>query len=194
LAEADYSEEAANMSSTEIVTAFPLVEDILASHKDALGPDFVAYRNHVTRVLHFLFAIAPQLRESEEQVLIAAAFHDLGIWTARTFDYLDPSSRLAHEYLVARGLEPHWPEVDLIIQQHHKFRSYRGPFSLSVESFRRADLVDLSLGLIGFGLSSRLIQSVRAALPNAHYHARLIGFAGRHFLRSPLRPLPMVRW
>ena len=173
---------------------FLLVDDILASHKEALGPDFLGYRNHVTRVLHFLFAIAPQLRASEEQVLIAATFHDLGIWTARTFDYLAPSSRLAHEYLLAHSLQAHWPEIDVIIQQHNKLRPYRGPFSLSVESFRRADLVDLSLGLFRFGLASRFIRSVRDTFPNAHFHSRLTAFTARHFLRSPLNPLPMVRW
>jgi len=175
-------------------TAFPLVDDILASHEEALGPDLPGYRNHVTRVLHFLFAIAPELRASEEPVLIAAAFHDLGIWTDRTFDYLAPSSRLAHDYLTAHGLDPLWQEVDLIIQQHHKVRSYRGPFSLSVESFRRADLVDVSLGLIRFGLTPQFIQSVRGVLPDAHFHARLLAFTSHQFLRTPLRPLPMVRW
>ena len=174
--------------------AFPLVDDILASHRDALGPDLAGYRNHVTRVLHFLFAIEPQLRDAGDQILIAAAFHDLGIWTARTFDYLAPSSRLALDCLIACGLAPLWPEVDLIIQQHHKLRSYRGPFSPSVESFRRADLVDLSLGLIRFGLTSRFIHSVRDALPNAHFHARLLALTGQQLLRSPLRPLPMIRW
>jgi hypothetical protein len=175
-------------------SAFPLVDDILTSHEAALGPDLPGYRNHVTRVLHFLFAMAPQLRASEEPVLIAAAFHDLGIWTARTFDYLAPSSRLAQDYLTAHGLDPLWQEVDLIIQQHHKLRSYRGPFSLSVESFRRADLVDVSLGLSRCGLKPHFIQSIRAALPNAHFHARLLAFTGQQFLRTPLRPLPMVRW
>ena len=175
-------------------SAFPLVDDILASHKEALGPDHSGYRNHVTRVLQFLFAMAPELRTSEQPVLIAAAFHDLGIWTARTFDYLAPSSLLAYEYLTAHGLEPLRQEVDLIIQQHHKLRSYRGPFSPSVEAFRRADLVDVSLGIIRFGLAPQFVQSVRAALPNAHFHARLLAFTGRQFLRTPLRPLPMVRW
>lgn len=175
-------------------SAFPLVDEILASHEEALGPDFTGYRNHVTRVLRFLFALAPDLRASEQPVLIAAAFHDLGIWTARTFDYLAPSSVLAHDYLTAQGLDPLRHEVDLIIQQHHKLRPYRGPFSLSVEAFRRADLVDVSLGFIRFGLTPRFVQSVRAALPNAHFHARLLAFTGQQFLRTPCRPLPMVRW
>lgn len=176
------------------LSTFPLVDDILASHKEALGPDYAGYRNHVTRVLQFLFAIAPELHASEQPVLIAAAFHDLGIWTARTFDYLAPSSILAHDYLTARGLEPLWPEVDLIIQQHHKLRPYRGPFSLSVETFRRADLIDVSLGIIRLGLAPQFVRSVSAAFPNANFHVRLLTLTGRQLLRTPLRPLPMVRW
>ena len=58
----------------QALPAFSLVDDILASHKAALGPDLPGYRNHVTRVLQFLFAIAPELRASEQPVLIAAAF------------------------------------------------------------------------------------------------------------------------
>jgi hypothetical protein len=175
-------------------TAFALVDDILQSHAQALGSDLTAYRNHVTRVLHFVFAIAPHLQSAPQPILIASAFHDLGIWTAHTFDYLDPSSQLAHVYLKARGLEPLWPEVELIVQQHHKLRAYTGPFEDSVEAFRRADLVDLSLGLIRAGIKPKFIQAVRAQFPNAHFHARLVAFTGQQFLRTPLNPLPMLRW
>ena len=34
---------------------------------------------------------------------IAAAFHDIGIWTAGTFDYLEPSVRVAAAYLTGTG-------------------------------------------------------------------------------------------
>ena len=176
------------------LTAFALVDDILQTHALALGHDLPAYRNHVTRVLHFVFAIAPQLQSTAQPVLIAGAFHDLGIWTAHTFDYLDPSSQLAHDYLKKHGLESLWPEVDQIIQQHHKLRAYTGPFEASVEAFRRADLVDLSLGLIRAGLPPQFIQAVRMQFPNAHFHARLVAFTGQQFLRTPWNPLPMMRW
>ena len=176
------------------LSTFALVNDILDSHAQALGPDLPAYRNHVTRVLHFVFAMDPQLQSAAQPLLIAGAFHDLGIWTAHTFDYLDPSSCLAHGYLKAQGLEPLWPEVDLIIQQHHKLRRYTGPFEASVEAFRRADLVDLSLGLIHAGLKPEFIRAVRLQFPNAHFHKRLAVFAGQQLLRTPWNPLPMMRW
>jgi hypothetical protein len=176
------------------LSTFALVDDILQSHAQALGPDLPAYRNHVTRVLHFVFAVAPQLQSAAQPILIAGAFHDLGIWTAQTFDYLDPSSRLAHDYLKDQCLESLWPEVELIIQQHHKFRCYTGPFEASVEAFRCADLVDLSLGLIPCGLPRAFVKEVRGQFPNAHFHARLVAFTGQQFLRTPLKPLPMLRW
>ncbi len=176
------------------LSTFGLVDHILGEYAQALGPDLPAYRNHVTRVLHFVFAIAPPLQSAPLPILIAGAFHDLGIWTAHTFDYLDPSTQLAHDYLKVHGLEMLWPEVDLIIGQHHKLRTYTGPCEASVEAFRRADLVDLSLGLIRAGLNPAFIQAVRAQFPNAHFHARLVAFTGRQLLRTPLNPLPMMRW
>ncbi|MBK9442389.1 MAG: hypothetical protein IPN53_14240 [Comamonadaceae bacterium] len=73
-------------------------------------------------------------------------------------------------------------------------RTYSGPCEASVDTFRRADLVDLSLGLIRAGLNPAFIQAVRAQFPNAHFHARLVAFTGRQLLRTPLNPLPMMRW
>jgi len=177
-----------------VTTDFPVVDALLGPFADALGRDFPGYRYHVTRVLNFLFALAPQLGEAPEPVLIAAAFHDLGIWTDGTFDYLGPSRRLAREYLAARNLAHLAPEVDAVIAHHHKVRPYRGPFALSVEAFRRADLVDVSLGLIRSGIDAPYIRAVRSALPNAGFHARLAALTARQFLRTPLRPLPMVQW
>lgn len=84
--------------------------------------------------------------------------------------------------------------MDLIIQQHHKLRRYTGPFEASVEAFRRADLVDLSLGLIRAGLKPEFIRTVRVQFPNAHFHKRLSVFTGQQFLRTPCSPLPMMRW
>ena len=176
------------------VAGFPAVDALLEPFAGALGQDFEGYRNHVTRVLHFQFAISPQLRDAPEQVLVAAAFHDLGIWTGNTFDYIRPSRRLAREYLSVRGLAHHAAEVEAIIERHHKLRPYRGPFTRSVESFRQADLVDVSLGLVCSGIERRYIAAVRSAFPNAGFHKRLLALTARQFLRTPLRPLPMVQW
>ena len=173
---------------------FPVVDALIAQHSASLGRDFDAYRNHVCRVLNFFLALGAPDEGLPEAVPIAAAFHDLGIWTDATFDYLEPSVRLASAHLVRMGREALLPEVAAIIVEHHKLRPYRGPFAASVERFRRADLVDLSLGTLRCGLAPEVVGAVRAALPNAGFHARLLQLTARQFLRTPWRPLPMMRW
>jgi len=173
---------------------FPLTAALIRPFAAALDGDETGYRNHVFRVLNFFRALHDPAQEVPEAVLIAAAFHDLGIWTDDTFDYLAPSVRLAVAYLAGRRLDHLAPEVTALIDQHHKLRRYTGRFAAGVEAFRRADLVDLSLGAIRFGLPASFVGEVRASFPNAGFHRRLALLTSRQCLRAPLRPLPMMRW
>jgi len=143
-------------------TRIPRIESILERFSVELGRDRVACTNHVLRVANF-FAALGGVDACPDQVLIAAAFHDLGIWTAGTFDYLEPSVQVARAHLDSARLAHLGDEVEAIIVQHHRLRPYRGPFQSTVELFRRADLVDVSLGVIRFGLPRRLVGSVKAA-------------------------------
>jgi hypothetical protein len=175
-----------------VTTSFQVVDEVLAPHAAALGRDLAGYRNHALRVLRFALALAPAA--DVETLQVAAAFHDLGIWTDRTFDYLAPSRRLARDWLAARGRDALAPAVEAVIEQHHRLRPYRGPHAEVVEPFRRADLVDVSLGTLRAGLDRAFVRTVRAELPNAGFHACLVRLTGRQLLRTPLRPLPMLRW
>src|SRR6266852_341521 len=85
-----------------LLTHIPTIDDVLDGHASALGTDLVAYRNHVYRVFNLCVAIAED-RAEVEKIAVAAVFHDLGIWTNKTFDYIAPSVALAHQYLVAHG-------------------------------------------------------------------------------------------
>lgn len=172
---------------------FPLAEELIGSFSAELAGDFAAYRNHVCRVLNYFAALTGQPLPPTA-ILVAAAFHDLGIWTHRTFDYLPSSVSLAKSCLADRGLGALEEEVCAVIAEHHKIRPYTGRFSSSVETFRQADLVDLSLGAIRFGLPAAFVRAVRTAFPNAGFHRLLARLAARQFMLSPLRPLPMVRW
>jgi hypothetical protein len=178
----------------EVCAGFPFVDEVIEGFARALGRDRVAYRNHVTRVLNFYRVIAGGDGELPRQVLVAAAFHDLGIWTARTFDYLAPSVSLAREYLAGAGLDALAPEVEAIVVWHHKLTPYRGEHAATVEAFRRADLVDVSLGALRSGVPRPFVRAVRAALPNAGFHRRLAALTARQLRRAPLRPLPVMRW
>jgi hypothetical protein len=84
-----------------MVTSIPIVEEVLDQYATALGQDFIGYRNHVHRVVNLCLAVTPGSRDHLEKIAVAAAFHDLGIWTAHTWDYIAPSVSLAREYLVA---------------------------------------------------------------------------------------------
>lgn len=177
----------------KLCSSFPLAEEIIDEFSSALGGDRIAYRNHVCRVLNFYLALSGQSSPSSV-ILIAAAFHDLGIWTHGSFDYLPPSVALAKSWLSSQNLDTLEPEVCAIITEHHKLLPYKGSFASSAESFRRADLVDVSLGVMRFHLPAAFVQSVRYAFPNAGFHRLLVRLTARQFLKTPLRPLPMLHW
>ncbi|HET8706145.1 MAG TPA: hypothetical protein VFM46_07585 [Pseudomonadales bacterium] len=175
-----------------ITTHIDLLEQILAEYQSNLGRDFLAYRNHCYRVYHFCSALIDSHAFLNEKLGIAVAFHDLAIWTHHSLDYLPPSQQLAHDYLVNVGW-PEWAaEIELMIAEHHKLTPVKN--KPLVEAFRQADWVDVSLGVLQFGLSSTFINSVQAAFPNAGFHKRLLQLAGKRLLGHPLSPLPMVKW
>ena len=64
-----------------------ILDEVLEDHASDLGSDFTAYRNHAYRVVNICMALAPDGHAHLEKVAIAAAFHDLGIWTNHTFDF-----------------------------------------------------------------------------------------------------------
>lgn len=179
--------------TTDVLTDVPAIGAILERFSRELGRDRVAYTNHVLRVVNFFVALGGG-DACPEQVLIAAAFHDLGIWTAGTFDYLGPSVVAARAYLEEMGRSALGDEVEAIIVHYHKLRTYRGPFAETVEPFRRADLIDVSLGAVRFGVPRPFVGSVRAALPNSGFHRRLVALTARQAAREPWRPLPMLKW
>ena len=176
-----------------ICLKFPLTEALIESFTAELGDDLPAYRNHVCRVLNYFLALT-NCRMPPDSVLVAATFHDIGIWTDHTYDYLEPSVRRAKAYPSNHNRAGMEAEVTAIIREHHKILPYHAEYSANVETFRRADLVDVSLGFIRFGLASPFVRSVKAAFPNQGFHWKLITLTATQFYRTPLRPLPMMHW
>ena len=172
----------------------PLLEEILGAWKKELGNDYAGYKNHVYRMIHFCFALHVCTDEERKKIIIAGGFHDLGIWTNSTVDYLPPSINLAKEYLKQNSLEQWVPEIELMIDMHHKCRKYQDVRYPLVEVFRRGDLVDFSLGLVKWGLPASYIQSVKDRFPNAGFHKRLVQLAGGWFSRHPLSTPPFMKW
>lgn len=169
-----------------------LLDEILDDYRDVIGAGFLGYRNHVYRMVNFCLALDEMSDEETHKIVIAGCFHDIGIWTADTFEYLQPSVDAADEYLVRNGLEEWVAEIALMIGQHHKVREYKT--DLLVETFRKGDLVDLSLGLVKCGVPSETVKAVRGHFPNAGFHKGLVKLAGRWVCRHPLNPVPVLKW
>jgi hypothetical protein len=100
-----------------LITEIRVLDQVLAGHTNQLGPDFVGYRNDAYRVANPGVMLAPTGRDQIEKIAIAAAFHDLGIWTDETFDYLEPSVRLTRAYLTGTQI-PLWSPEPLTTRQH----------------------------------------------------------------------------
>ncbi len=169
-----------------------MLDDVLATWQEALGADFNAYHNHCYRVLNFYAALIAKTVINIDKGAIAIAFHDIGIWTQKTFDYLAPSEQLAREYLTAES-HPNWiDEIITMIANHHKVTAYRG--DPLVEAMRKADWIDVSLGLRRFGLDKSFVASVQMEFPNEGFHQRLVKLSAKHTAANVFHPLPMIKW
>nr|WP_298132072.1 hypothetical protein [uncultured Pseudoxanthomonas sp.] len=177
-----------------MLVSLPTLDALLDTYASKLGADTSGYRNHTYRVANFYWRLLPGDAEMLQKLGIALAFHDLGIWTAGTFDYLPPSRQLAREHLQVIG-RPAWqPEVDAMIDHHHKITATPADMPASVEAFRRADWIDVSLGMLRFGVPREFVREVMATFPDAGFHRRLASLTLRRLCRHPLSPLPMMRW
>lgn len=170
------------------------LDRVLERHAAELGDDFTGYRNHAYRVANRCMALRPADDAALEKVAIAAAFHDLGIWSAHTFDYLAPSATLACEHLACAGHADWQDDVARMIHEHHKIRRYAGPGAEFAEPFRRADWIDVSRGVLSFGLARQQLRAIFARWPNAGFHRTLVRLTPREARVHPLRPLPVIKW
>jgi hypothetical protein len=181
-------------AAADLHTSIQTVNAVLDNHASTLGRDFIAYRNHVYRVVNLCLAITGRGdRVDLEKIAVAAVFHDLGIWTNHTFDYIAPSAALARAHLSACAHTDWIPEIEAMIVDHHKITPSRPDRSSLVEPFRRADWIDVSRGLRTFGVPRSFIALVFTVWPSAGFHWRLLELTIDRFRTHPLTPLPMVR-
>lgn len=181
-------------SQMMIENRIPLVDDILEKWKGEIGNDYHGYKNHVYRMINFCFALSDFSDRQREKIIIAGCFHDLGIWSNKTFDYLPPSIRLAKEYLRQNNLEQWSREIELMIGMHHKLGKYQDAQNPLIETFRQGDLVDFSLGIVKCGLPRKFIKSVKKEFPNAGFHKCLVRLASGWIFKHPLDPVPVLKW
>jgi hypothetical protein len=172
----------------EVVTRHPIVDAVLDRHRDALADALPTYRNHVYRCINYhqllLGASIPDV------AALAWVAHDLGIWTARTFDYLNPSADLAAAHAEEFGITD-VDRLQRLITEHHRLRPSNDRMT---ETFRKVDLIDVSRGLLRSRIRRSEVHAVVAQLPYRGFHAFLAKGLTRYAASHPLRPLPMLRW
>src|SRR5688572_20310653 len=155
-----------------LLTSLPTVEEVLDDHASVLGHDLTGYRNHVYRVVNLCLTIAGDSRVEVEKIAVAAVFHDLGIWTNNTFDYIAPSVTLAREHLAAQGMADWIPEIEAMIMDHHKVTPSRAnPHPSTVARGALSGVEGQSLvEIISAGRLDRRHARVAKVRPPAHVH------------------------
>jgi hypothetical protein len=176
------------VDTADIVTTHPIVDAVLDRHRDNLGSYRTAYGNHVYRCItyHQLllgFSIP-------DVAALAWATHDLGIWTAGTLDYLAPSADLAATYAGGFGIDD-IDQLRALVTEHHRLRPVEDRVT---ETFRQADLIDVSHGVLRRGIGRSAVRATVDALPYNGFHAFLAKGLTGYAVRHPRRPLPMMRW
>jgi len=186
-----------------IIESNDFIDRIFVDWRLPLRYRYDAYKGHVYRMFNFTCALLEggqgalgaygRSQDVEARVAIAACFHDVDFVFAGNADYLDPSREQADRWLKEHGHSDWSEEIGLMIVWHHKLTPYRDDHAELVESFRRADLIDLSLGLVRSGLPGGYIRDVKKRFPNAGFHGLLGKTLVPYALRHPLRPMPMMR-
>jgi hypothetical protein len=169
---------------------YPLLDQILTEYSLQLGRQLVGYSNHCVRILENCRLLGAQADADLFQ--IATAFHDLGIWTNGSFDYIEAS---VDAFLGSRFSRPCREENEVVVEMircHHKLTQC-GPLGSMAEVFRNADWIDVTWGIRSFGLDRRALGRVRAERPNRGFHFFLAKRTLLWGVRHPWNPLPMFR-
>ncbi len=177
-----------------VVRDLPLLDAILSEWRETIGADYVGYRNHVCRVVNFAFALGDWREEQKRRIVIAGAFHDLGIWSAGTADYLPPSIALARDWLAREGLERLGGgdrADDRPAPQDHPLSRYALSAGRGLPPGRSGGCVTWYRAT---GLPVAFVGELKRVFPNAGFHWRLVKLFGQGLAAHPLHPIPIFRW
>ncbi|MFW1763075.1 phosphohydrolase [Acinetobacter calcoaceticus] len=171
-----------------------LIETILQEYQTIIDRDYQGYLNHCKRVAACCLILSQDSREDTiRKIAIAVAFHDIGIWTSKTIDYLEPSVKVMLSYLTLHRLLDWQIEITLMITEHHKLTRTKCSEYPLVEYFRQADYADFSLGLLRSNIPRSEFKKLTSQYPNSGFHKTLVCLGLKRFLQKPWSPLPMFK-
>jgi hypothetical protein len=166
----------------------PDLDDELFGLAEKIGSDFSGYRNHCNRVLTFTNYFLPEwvskeLPEAMELAAVALAYHDVGLWTDKALNYLEPSvaqlEKALHDKYSATELAI---MKDIVLQQLKvtDFTSDRGKAADAlVNAVRKANWADLTMGIVRFGMPAALVEAAYDTIAEAGFHKMLMGLGSR---------------
>lgn len=173
-----------------IVTKSKIVESHLSKHKGIIGDDYNGYRGHIYRVLSYtLYKLqGKDDKRQRELIEVALVYHDIGLWSDKDLNYLEPSIEFMKKNI---GNKYDEREVNLmtdIIRYHHKFTSFDinsmnkdAIYVDTVNAVRESDLTDFSLGIVTNGVSRGNIKKVMDKIPNDGFHKTLLMIGPRYY-------------
>jgi HD superfamily phosphodiesterase len=132
---------------------------------------------------------ARQLEVDREVLLITGLLHDIGLYDEASHGgvYVHEGAEFTAELLRAQG----WDEERIrlcsdAIERHHEIRSQweRGA---EVEVTRRADLVDLTSGLVAFGLPREWLRDLFKSVPRDGTYATIGNEVAKQLIHQPLQ-------
>ena len=186
----------------EILKESEIIESQLSNYKQLLGDDYLGYRNHLYRVLTyanwFLGGRPSKLNNNKywELLQIALVYHDIGLWTHKQLNYLQPSVDLAIRSLAASEKIYDTSDVRIVkdmITYHHKITYFNGfdsnhpntPYPGGkealdiIDAFRKADWIDATHTIITKDMPINNINKVVSELPDLGFYNTLLGFGQR---------------
>jgi hypothetical protein len=204
------------------------LDAILSKHRSEIGDsDYDKYRNHCLRVLTMAVYHLEQPKQNNDDgddasfsvnhvdprdvtvLAVALAYHDLGLWTARKLDYLEPSVEIMLQEQSNLEEDSDFPllthsereTVRHIILQHHKYTPYSAEDTASqaklVNAVRMADWADATYGIVRFGLPTSVLEIIYEQLPELGFHAMLQQMTNRlepHSWKQRLQILNIFKW
>ena len=179
--------------SAPVAHAHTVADELFERHGPIMGAERPIYHGHVHRVIGLVGRQVDVPPELAGVLGLAAFFHDAGLWFDRTWDYLPPSTRRAVGALAPADRE-HAGLVTAMIDEHHRLRRARHPHPL-VEAFRRADLTDVTGGLVPApGVPRAGYGGLLAEYPARGFRPMLLRAFGRGLRESPRHPAPMLKF
>jgi len=180
---------------TGVVTDFPLLDEILDPYREGLGTGYWGYRAHCYRMVNWARQVTAPAPYREEKLAIMTVLHDVPFFLTGDLDYLPRACDLATEYLQRIDRADWTEEMHLMINNHHKTRSYSGPHAPLVEACRKADWIDVTFTKVRFGIPRPFVREVRATFPmNEAYKGVAMPAIAKYAVTHLKRPLPMMRW